>query len=214
MCRPRPRNARLATGGPLRCGALCLVLVGLGVCGCQGPTVQDLQARIGSMEQTLAQRDNEIAALNTSIAALNRRLAVARAIAPEDLKRVYYPEKLVIDRLSGGDDYDDQPGDDGVTVYLKPVDRDGDVIKVAGDIRIQLYDLAASPGRELIGEYAVPIDQVGKLWNGKLVAGHYTIRCPWPQGPPQNPEVTIRATFVDYFTQRVVSAQHVVTVHP
>jgi hypothetical protein len=92
-------------------------------------------------------------------------------------------------------------------VYVKPVDKDGDVIKVAGDIRIQLYDLAASPTQNLIGEYFVSVEQVGKLWNGKLLTGHFSIKCPWPSGPPKHAEVTIRVVFVDYLTKRVVSAQ-------
>jgi hypothetical protein len=180
--------------------------------GCASQTERDLRLKVIKLEESLRDKDNRIAAQQVTIDELGQQLAIARSISEDDLKRVFYPERLIVDRLSGGEDYDDKPGDDGVTVYLKPIDRDGDVIKVAGDLRIQLYDLAASPKNNLVGEYFIPVDQIGKLWHGKLLTGHYTIKCPWPGPPPKHREITIRAVFVDYLTKRVVSAQDVCTV--
>lgn len=186
--------------------SVATLAVGLLVAGCQSPAEISLRREITGLRETIKQKDHQLVAQKATIDELNAQLAVARSISEEDLKRVFYPERLIIDRLSGGADYDGKPGDDGVTVYLKPVDKDGDVIKVAGDIRIQLFDLAAPPARNLVGEYFIPVDQVGQLWHGKLLTNHYTIKCPWPK-PPENTELTIRATFVDYLTKRVVSAQ-------
>jgi hypothetical protein len=184
-----------------------LLLSALLAAGCQSPAEIELRREISSLRETVKDKDNQLVAQKASIDELNRQLNVARSISEDDLKRVFYPEQLVIDRLSGGADYDGRPGDDGVTVYLKPVDREGDVIKVAGDLRIQLFDLAAAPGKNFIGEYFIPVDQIGKLWHGKLFTNHYTVKCPWPSGPPAHTEITIRAVFVDYLTKRVVSAQ-------
>ena len=192
---------------------LCpITLAALLVGGCYTSGQTDLQRQIARLEETVKHRDSQLVAQKATIDELNQQLAVARSISEDDLKRVFYPEKLVIDKLSGGADYDGQPGDDGVTVYVKPVDRDGDVIKVAGDVTIQLYDLAAGPDEHLVGQYTIPVDKIGKLWHGRLLTGHYTIKCPWPKQPPRHPEVTIRVTFVDYLTKRVVSAQSTCTV--
>lgn len=174
--------------------------------GCQSPVEIALRREISELKTTLKQKDDQLVAQKAALDQVNEQLRVARSISEDDLKKVFYPETLVIDKLTGGGNYDGQPGDDGVTVYLRPLDKDGDVIKVAGDVRIQLYDLAA-PGGQLIGEYFVPVDQIGKLWSGKLWTGHYTIKCPWPKEPPKHTEITVRATFVDYLTKRVVSAQ-------
>jgi len=199
----KPRTSRHAALTQLAAGLLAAWLVA----GCQSPTEVSLRREIGDLRETIKQKDNQLVAQKASLDELDSQLRVARSISEDDLKRIFYPEKLIIDKLSGGADYDGQPGDDGVTVYLQPVDKDGDVIKVAGDIRIQLFDLAAPPQRNLIGEYFIPVDQVGKLWHGKLWTDHYSIKCPWPKGPPEHTEVTIRAMFVDYLTKRVVSAQ-------
>lgn len=191
--------------------ALASVLAGAGT-GCTPAPEIDLRRENERLKGELARLTNELAAHQAAIDALNRQLQVARGLTDEDLKRLFYPEKILIDGLSGGEDYDGKPGDDGVTVYLRPVDRMGDTIKVAGDIRIELYDLAAEPGHNRVGECTLTPEQAIELWHGKLLTNHFTIRCPWTAGPPQHPEITIRATFKDYLTQRVMTAQSVVTV--
>ena len=183
------------------------LLLALSTAGCVSPTELQLRREIADLRDQVSAQDNKLAAQSAAIDGLNRQLAAARGISEDDLKKLFYPERLTIDSLSGGADYDDQPGDDGVTVFLRPIDREGDVVKVPGDITIQLYDLAAPPGRNLIGEYKIPVEQVAKLWHGKLMTNHYTIKCPWPHGAPEHTEITIRALFVDYLTKRVVSAQ-------
>lgn len=175
--------------------------------GCAESPELALRREIDGLKATLKERDNKLAAAEAANRELNRQLSVARSISEDDLKRVFYPEKIEIDRLTGGFDNDGQPGDDGVVVYLRPIDRFGDVVKVPGDITIQLYDLAAPENRQFVGEYRVPVDRAGELWHGKLMTNHYTIKCPWPKSPPENSTITVRVVFVDYLTKRVVSAQ-------
>ncbi|MFQ5806210.1 MAG: hypothetical protein ACE5I3_07160 [Phycisphaerae bacterium] len=190
--------------------AIPLVWLGLlPLVGCQTEETMELQRKITRLTEQIEKKDNQLVAQRVTIGQLHEQLQYARGWTDEDLEKIFYPERVVIASLSGGDDYDGQPGDDGITVYLRPVDRDGDAIKVAGDIRIELYDLANPPNENLIGKYFVPVDQVHKLWYGKLATYHYTVRCPWQKGPPRHDEITIRATFQDYLTQRVMTAQTV-----
>lgn len=210
-----PRRAR-GDRRPTPSGTALRLLAGLGAilvaAGCETGTRADRDRELATLKTQLREKDNELAAQQVTLQELQNQLTVARGLTDEDLQRIFYPERLVIDKLTGGADYDGRPGDDGVTVYVRPVDRDGDVIKVAGDIRVQLYDLANPPGQNFIGEYFITADQVGKLWHGKLLTNHYTIKCPWPNEPPAHPEITVRVTFVDYLTKRVLSAQSTCTV--
>lgn len=179
--------------------------------GCHNPSNIEAQREISQLKEEVRRRDNELAAQLAQITELQKQLMQARAFKPEDLEKLFYPEKIAFGTLTGGENYDSKPGDDGVTVYIRPLDRDGDVIKVAGDIRVELFDLSKSSDN-LIGRYDIPVDTVRKLWYGKLSTYHYTVKCPWLHGPPQNPEITVRATFRDYLTQRVLTAQTVVNV--
>jgi hypothetical protein len=175
--------------------------------GCENPAEVALRRENNELQATVRTKNDQLVAQKASLDELHEQLRIARSISEDDLKKLFYPEQLVIDKLTGGEDYDGKPGDDGVTVFLRPIDKDGDVIKVAGDIRIQLFDLAAPPQENYIGEYYVPVEQAGKLWHGKFLTDHFTIKCPWPRDPPKHAEITVRATFVDYLTKRVVSAQ-------
>jgi len=182
--------------------------------GCVSNETLKLQREITVLKDQTQQKDNQLVAQRVTIEQLHKQLQDCRAISDEDLKKIFYPERIEIVSLSGGDDYDGKPGDDGITVYLRPKDRDGDAIKVAGDIRIQLYDLANPPDENLLGEYDFPVDEVSKLWYGKFATYHYTLRCPWRRGPPQHSEITIRAIFTDFLSKRVVTAQTVCTFKP
>ncbi len=175
--------------------------------GCPGPTVAGLQAEIARKDERLGRQDQQLAAHGSTIQELRRRLLRAQGLDPDRWERAFRPVDLTIASLSGGADYDGKPGDDGVTVYLRPIDRDGDVVKVAGEIRVQLYDLANPDGRQLIGEYRVPADKSGEIWYGKLMTQHFTVKCPWPSAPPKHEEITIRAMIVDGLTGNVMTAQ-------
>jgi len=197
----------------LRRTALIPGLLTLVVAGCVNTTVQDYERRVARLEQTVSQKNHELVAQQATIDELHRQLQEGLKHLPANWSdKTFYPEQIKIDGLSGGEDYDGLPGDDGVTVYLKPIDKAGDVIKAAGIIRVQLYDLADPPNRNLIGEYHFPIEESRELWYGKLMTYHYTLKCPWRTGPPAHTEITIRATFQDYLTRRIMSAQTTCTV--
>jgi len=189
----------------------CAVIAFLAT-GCAAQPQSDLRRELLLAREQIARQGDELAAREETIRTLEQRIDSIRAISPDDLKKTFHPTSVEIASLSGGYNDDGKPGDDGVVVYLRPLDDDGDVLKAAGEIRIQLYDLSASPGSTLIGEYVFPVEDARKLWYGKLMTQHYTLHCPWKHGPPKSTELTVRATFVDYLTQRVISTQRPVTV--
>lgn len=179
--------------------------------GCAAQPQTNTNRELLKLRESVAQQERELEARGATIAELNRKLAVATGVDEKQLAYFYYPEKLQIDSLSGGFNDDKQGGDDGVAVYLRPIDRDGDVVKVAGTIRVQLFDLANPPDRNFLGEVTVPVEKSREFWYGKLMTQHYTVKVPFAY-PPGHEEVTVRATFVNLFPQRVVTAQQVVKV--
>lgn len=196
--RPRRKPVRPAT------------LLLLALTACAPPPTIDLNREISRLQGELRDRDNRVAALESTVRNLNKQLASARGLTDEDLKHIFFPEEIAIGKLSGGEDYDGKPGDDGVTVFIQPKDRQGDVLKVVGAIRVELFDLQAPEGSKLIGECIVPAEKASEHWNGQLMTYHYSIRCPWRNSaPPKHDEITIRVTFVDYLSERVITAQAV-----
>ena len=116
---------------------------------------------------------------------------------------------------TNGADYDGKPGDDGVTVYLRPRDADGHVVKVPGRITVQLLDNTDLGSPRPLGLYVfADPSELRKLWHGRFATQHYTLKCPFPPGTklPDARRVTVSAEFVDYLTGATLTAVEEVPV--
>jgi hypothetical protein len=203
---PRPTTSRRVLTGLLA----ATLTVGW-LAGCASETERDLRRQITRLEDRLHEQQQELAARANTISALNRQLADARAISPEVLEQIYFPEEIRFASLTAGVNLDDQPGDDGVVVHLQPLDRNRDPLKVAGSVRIDLFDLAAPTGQTLIGRCTYSPEELRERWLTGLLTYHYSLECPWDRLPETN-AVTVRAVFTDLLTERVITAQRVVEV--
>lgn len=165
---------------------------------------------VSQIEQEKQTRANK--SLQLALADKDRLIADLQALGDKRLERIFHVERITLGRYSGGVDSDDKPGDDGVRVYLRPVDQHGSTIKAAGSIRIQLYDLAATGDRSLLGTYEWSVDEAAGRWVSFMVH-HYSLDCRWRGAPPEHEDVTIRAEFLDYLTGRRFTKQIVRKVH-
>ena len=108
---------------------------------------ETLQRENQRLERAVAERDD-------TIAALTRQIIELKGFGSDRPADLFAPVKLEIVNLTGGADYDGKPGDDGVTVYLRTRDADGDVVKASGRITIQLLDNSnLAKGPEVLGLY-------------------------------------------------------------
>jgi hypothetical protein len=196
-------------------GVMGLLVVGV-LAGCNGPTTTErfrqLDQKVRELTDQVEKLNGDLASKNALITAQQQQIATLQRLGAERLEKLYYVTAIKLERLTGGADYDGKPGDDGITVYLQPVDQNGHVIKAAGDIRIELFDLSNPDGRRLIGEYVWDVDHTRELWHGRLMTHHYTAKCPWRTGPPAHDEVTIRVAFTDYLTGQTFRAQQVAKI--
>lgn len=154
------------------------------------------------LERTVAQRD-------AAIASLQKQVENLQGFSPDRPIGMFAPVKLEIASLSGGADYDGKPGDDGITVYLRPRDADGDVVKVPGRIKVQLVDNTALGSPRVLGVYPFDhLDEVRKTWHGKFGTQHFTLKCPFPPGAvlPKSRRVLVSAEFLDLMTGATLTA--------
>jgi hypothetical protein len=199
-----------------------LILVGLvivvshAVTGCNPPgpdrritRVQQLEDKVQQQGRLLVQKDEQIAAQAERIQQL-QGLTGQRAI--ENLVHV---ASIEIDRLSGGHDDDRDSVDEGVVVYLRLLDRDGDAIKVAGSARVRLLDLAKAEGSQVVGEQSWDPTALAKVWYGRLLTYHYTLKVPWAGGAKRadHKSITVLVEFTDLLSGQVFTAQKVVEVN-
>lgn len=180
------------------------LLAALLCCGCPPPNgtqtiaeaqrLRDLEERTRRLEGDLAARDDVIRRQADQIRELQQQAAGAPAA------QLSHASRIELDAMTGGYDADGSPGDDGVVVYVRPYDVDGDSLKAAGSVRVQVLDLAAAGDAQTVGEVSLDAAALRKTWYGKLMTSHYTIRCPWRAGPPQHADLVVRVQFIDLLT--------------
>jgi hypothetical protein len=158
--------------------------------------VRTLQDKIAAQEQTIELQKSQV--------------AQQAGVNPKDLEQLVVPVKIQLERLSGGYQEGDKPGDAGVLLYVQPIDRNGDVIKAAGSISVTVLDLANPPDRYVISECHFDVNKTRELWYGQMWTHHFAVKCPWPPGhTPQHDEITVRVEFTDLLTGKKLDTQGV-----
>ena len=196
-----------------RIGGVLLLLLA----GCASPSsnaktsqgAEELRRENRRLSRNVEQRDGSIAEMKAQIKSL-QGFSADRPLGH------FHPVEIEIASLSGGADYDATPGDDGVTVHLRLRDADGDVVKTAGRITIQLLD-TSTPGSPTAVGLCVFDDPsaLGRMWHGRFGTNHFTLRCPFSEGKtPTRRKLTIDVEFVDYLTGKSLTAVREVAISP
>ena len=187
--------------------------------GCQpGSTglATELQRKLDQTQlekQSLTRKNQD---LTDTIKAQERRIQDLMGFNAGTSDTLFAVDRIELASLTGGADFDGQPGDDGIVVYLRPLDADGHVIKAAGEITVKLVDNNGPGLPRLLGRYVIDDpEELRRAWHGRFMTDHFTVKCPWnpkPEGKPQGPEVEIKVTFLDWRTGRSFTAHKVVEV--
>ena len=181
--------------------------------GCMEPDTltpklqKQLQASQAREKQLTAQVEKLVAHSDEQ----DKQIATLRKLGPDRLGKLFVVDRIKLGRYTGGIDTDKKPGQDAIKVIVKPYDRAGSIIKAAGEIKIQLFDLGAPKAERLIAEFIYPVEKIGKHWSSGFMSYHYSFDCLWPS-PPKNPDITVRAEFTDYLTGKTFSDQKLIKI--
>ena len=146
-------------------------------------------------------RASAIRALSSQVA----NLADVDKGDPADILIV--PERIELASRSGGYDDDDEAGDDGIVLYVQPIDRDQHVVKAPGTLMVKLLDPLNPPGGVEFARYDFDWEHARKLWHGRLMTQHFTVKCPWRQGdPPAHRQIIAHVVFTELITGKSLTA--------
>lgn len=173
-----------------------------------GNSFQDVQRRYQLSQEEVERLETRVLEQSSQIEHLQNQVAELRGLDRQDFDQLVVPVKIQLEGQSGGYDTDKRPGDDGLVLYIQPVDTDGHVIKTAGTLKIRLLDLAASADRMELAQYHFDVPTTRGLWYGRLWTHHWTVRCPWPPNRlPEHDDITAHVEFTDLLTGRVLKTQ-------
>lgn len=96
-------------------------------------------------------------------------------------------------------------------VYIQPLDDDGDAVKAAGTVDIQLWNLNKTEGNALISQWRVEPEELKKNWFATLLTINYRLTFDVSDKIESfNEPLTVRATFTDYLSGKVFNEQKVI----
>lgn len=192
-----------------------MIFVPMALSGCVQNTVpaekfQKVQRELQACQERSPRLEERIAAQQKTIDNQQSQIAELRGMDPETWQELVYPVKIELARWSGAYDEDGRPGDDGLVLYIQPIDREGHVIKAAGELKITLLDLADPTAPVVIAAYEFDAPTTRGLWYGRMMTQHFTVRCPWPPGgEPRHDRITAQITFTDLLSGAVLTTQRV-----
>ena len=108
---------------------------------------------------------------------------------------------LRIAKISNFFDKDSDGTQEKLVVYVQPIDTEGDVVKAAGTVAVQLWNLSNPNGEALLGQWKVEPAELRKLWFNSLTTTSYRLTFDRPEavGVLSEP-LTLKVTFTDYLT--------------
>src|SRR5262245_1036335 len=104
-----------------------------------------LELQVQTLQRDVSDRDRAIRDQAAQIQKLQQ-------LGPERLRLIPYADRIELDSLTGGYDDEHNGSAQGVVVYLRPLDSDGDPIKAPGTATVQVLDLANPPDQQLVCE--------------------------------------------------------------
>ncbi len=117
---------------------------------------------------------------------------------------------------TGGADLDGVPGDDAVTVYFRPMDRDGHVLKRGGEIKVKLLDNSTPGDPRVLGLAVVnAVNELRRSWYGRFWTNHFKVVVPFAPDVSLRPnqEVDIHLSFEDFGTGESFTARTAIKVN-
>ena len=180
--------------------------------GCQEPQQDSAWTKISQLEDERAYLKETIADLRLQNKQLNEQFQnLANLEGKIRIELLANLERIAIDKRSGFFDKDDDGTEETLITYIKTYDDAGDVIKAAGDINLQLWDLSKKGNEALLGEWNVTAKELKQMWMGMMMTDYY--RLSYNVASKLNDkqkELTIKVKFTDYLTGKVFQQQKVV----
>ena len=209
---PLRRQGHEARGTRAALLLLCFCILMHFAAGCENANKKiSLNEQLVKLNQENTQLQKQIEESKAENEKLRERLHVLSDL-PEKVKgeNLYNLQSVRIGRYTNFYDEDKDGKKEKLIVYLQPIDQDGDIIKVAGAVDVQLWDLSKEQSQALLGQWHVGPDKLKKLWFATLIT-HYKLTFDVADKIDKLKDpLTLKVTFTDYLTGKIFKEQKVI----
>lgn len=166
--------------------------------------------RAAKLEREKAGLTGDVQQHQAEIEQLRAQIRSLSALPKDRSDNPYEVMILRIAKISNFFDKDSDGRQEKLVVYVQPVDAEGDVVKAAGTVAVQLWNLNKPNGEALLGQWQVEPAALRKLWFNAFTTG-YRLTFDRPEGLETLSEpLTVKVTFTDYLTGETFRDQQVI----
>jgi outer membrane murein-binding lipoprotein Lpp len=205
----RTEYRRLSFDSCLLVSVFCLLAF---LAGCESGSTSRMAmaSEIEKLSRETADLNRQIEQLKSDNAQLRKQIKVLSGLSKDELEDLYKLQRIKIGGYTNFYDKDKDGKKEKLIVYIQPIDQDGDIIKIAGAVEVQLWDLSREVGEALIAEWDVPPNQLRKLWYAALKTNYrLSFDVADKIGSVAEP-LTVKVSFTDYLTGKVFTEQKVI----
>ena len=145
-------------------------------------------------------------------AALNEKLRVMSGVNDQfRYDNLNATASMEVYRLSGIYDLK-KNGHANLLVYLIPRDGNGDAIKAAGNLTIELWNMAKGSDEAMVARWEVEADTLRKEWGMSMLSAYYRLKFDLPGDLPKDGDYFIRAAFTDFLSGKVITVKQGIAI--
>jgi len=201
------RSSQATTHLRVYASTLLLLVAGCGI-GSERKAPAELKAE--KLRQEKAALTGDVQQYQAEIEQLRAQIHALSALPQDQKNNPYELTTIRIARISNFFDKDSDGKQEKLIVYVQPIDAEGDVVKAAGNVSAQLWNLNNPNGEALLGQWKVEPAELRKLWFNSITIG-YRLTFDRPEGLTILSEpLTVKVTFLDYLTGESFRAQQVI----
>ena len=182
------------------------------VAGCQGPEPITKKDSLVSIRLEKKQLECKLAQADAENQSLKKQITTLTHLEPSvELDNLNIVEKVSITEYTNIYDKDKDGKKEKLLVYIQPTDRDGDTIKAAASIYVQLWNLNKDQQDALLAKWRVEPEELRKLWFSAILGTNYRLAFDVSDIVKEYKDpLTVKIVFTDYLTGKVFKEQKVI----
>ena len=124
---------------------------------------------------------------------------------------LYELESVQITKYTNFYDKDKDGTREKLIVYIQPIDSEGDIIKAAGAVEVELWDLEKSSDGAKLSEWKIEPQQLKEMWYGSIITANYRLLFDIADIVQSfDKPLTVKVVFTDYVSGKVFTEHYTI----